>query len=54
MVNKSLLKTVHDGDVRRQRNQAKLNADDVEFLSYSEMWRLGNVPEEKTNEEGAE
>ena len=40
MVNKTLLNTVHDGNVKRQRNQARLNADEVEILSFSEMWRL--------------
>ena len=54
MVNKNILKTVHDGDVRKQRNQAKTNADEVEFLSYSEMWRIGNVPAESKETEGAE
>lgn len=45
MVNKTILKTEHDGNIKKQRNQAKVNADSVAFLSYSEMWRLGNTEE---------
>lgn len=40
MVNKNILNSVHEGNVKKQRNQAKLNADDVAFLSFSEMWRI--------------
>jgi len=40
MVNKNFLNTVHEGNVRRQRNQAKLHADDIQIVSYSEMWRM--------------
>jgi hypothetical protein len=47
MVNKMLLKTEHDGNIKAQRNQAKINADSVAFLSYSEMWRLGTEAEEQ-------
>ena len=39
MVNKDILNQVHEGNIKKQRNQAKLNADEVSFLSYSEMWR---------------
>ena len=46
MVNKIILKTEHDGNVKKQRNQAKINADSVVFLSYSEMWRVGTESEE--------
>ena len=41
MVNKDILNTVHEGNVKKQRNQAKLNADEIAFMSFSEMWRLG-------------
>ncbi len=51
MVNKTLLNTVYEGNVRRQRNQAKLNADAIEFMSYSEMWRLNGTENEKESEE---
>lgn len=51
MVNKNILNTVHDGNVKKQRNQAKINADSVTFLSYSEMWRLTDTPEEETAEQ---
>ena len=40
MVNKDILNKAHEGNVHRQRNQAKINADEVSFLSYSEMWRI--------------
>ncbi len=40
MVNKNILNSVHEGNVKKQRNQAKLNADEVAFLSFSEMWRI--------------
>lgn len=46
MVNKIILKTEHDGNVKKQRNQAKINADSVVFLSYSEMWRVGTESDE--------
>ncbi len=48
MINKNILNTVHEGNVKKQRNQAKLNADAVTFMSYSEMWRTtGSHPEEE-------
>ena len=40
MVNKNILNSVHEGNVKKQRNQAKLNADEISFLSFSEMWRM--------------
>ncbi len=40
MMNKSILRMAHDGNVKRQRNQAKLHADDIKFISYSDMWRI--------------
>ena len=39
MVNKDILKNEHEGNVKRQRNQAKRNADEVAFMSFSEMWK---------------
>ena len=51
MVNKSILNTVHEGNVKKQRNQAKLNADEISFLSYSEMWRMQAPAEESSKEE---
>lgn len=46
MVNKNILNSVHEGNVKRQRNQAKLNADEITFMSYSEMWRTTGETEE--------
>lgn len=40
MVNKEFLNERHEGNIKKQRNQAKLNADEIAFLSYSEMWRM--------------
>jgi len=55
MVNKNILNSVHEGNVKKQRNQAKLNADDILFMSYSEMWRTtGPEPAEDYPEEAAE
>lgn len=39
MLNKDFLTKVHEGNVKKQRNQAKLNADEIMFLSYSSLWR---------------
>ncbi len=54
MVNKNILNTVHEGNVKKQRNQAKLNADEVTFMSYSEMWRTEGPVTEEAVEEPAE
>lgn len=40
MMNRTLLQGECENDVRRQRHIAKLNSDHVQFLMYSEMWRL--------------
>ena len=40
MMNRNLLLHECEGDVRKQRHLAKLNADHVQFLMYSEMWRM--------------
>lgn len=48
MVDKNILKTIHEGNVRQQRSQAKAYADSIQFMSYSEMWRIGtDLDEEK-------
>ncbi len=53
MVNKNILNSVHEGNVKKQRNQAKINADEITFLSYSEMWRTTGAPAEEEAEEAA-
>lgn len=53
MVNKDFLNKVHEGNIKKQRNQAKINADEVSFISYSEMWRLKEETE-NTEEENKE
>lgn len=50
MVNKIILKTEHDGNVKKQRNQAKINADMVSFLSFAEMWRMDGNQEKSDND----
>ncbi len=40
MVNKSFLNDRHNGSIKKQRNQAKMNADEVSFMSFSDMWRI--------------
>ena len=54
MVNKNILNSGHEGNVKKQRNQAKLNADEISFMSYSEMWRTNGEIEEPAAEEPAE
>lgn len=46
MVNKDLLEKVHEGNIKKQRNQAKTNADEIPFVSYSDCWRSLNSREE--------
>ena len=40
MVNKKILNEVHEGNIKKQRNQAKANADAVEIYSFAELWRF--------------
>lgn len=40
MMNRTLLQVECENDIRRQRHIAKLNSDHVQFLMYSEMWRM--------------
>lgn len=42
MVNKDILEKVHEGNIKKQRNQAKTNADEIPFVSYSDCWRSLN------------
>ncbi|MCI6271864.1 MAG: hypothetical protein MR601_02845 [Erysipelotrichaceae bacterium] len=39
MINKDILKNTFAGNVRKQRNQAKLNSEEIKFISFSELWR---------------
>ena len=43
MVNKNLLNAHHGGDIRQQRAQAKKNADEIVFIPYSDLWRVGQT-----------
>lgn len=40
MMNRNLLNGPCKGDVKQQRHLAKQNADSIQFMMYSEMWRL--------------
>lgn len=40
MVNKNILSNVHENNIKKQRNQAKMNSEEIDILSFSEMWRL--------------
>ena len=40
MVNKNILSSIHENNIKKQRNQAKLNSEEIDILSFSEMWRL--------------
>ncbi len=48
MMNKNILAHVHEGNIRKQRNQAKLNAEEVRFLSFSEMWNIKPITQEES------
>ena len=41
MVNKNIRSSVHEGDIHKQRNQARINADEIPFMSYRQMWTVG-------------
>ncbi len=45
MVNKNIRSSVHEGDIHKQRNQARINADEVPILSYRQMWTVGHEEE---------
>lgn len=40
MVSKELLNSLHEGNIHKQRNQAKQHADSISFIPYSELWRM--------------
>lgn len=50
MVNKDILLRNHEGNVKKQRNQAKLNSDEIPFMSYSELWRCTGDNKAKAEE----
>ena len=45
MVNKNIRSAIHEGDIHKQRNQARINADDIPFMSYRSMWTIGTEAE---------
>ena len=45
MVNKNIRSAVHGGDIHKQRNQARINADEIPFMSYRQMWTVGTEME---------
>lgn len=48
MVDKDILKTQFNDNVKAQRNQAKQNADNIRFVSISDMWR-SRIEDTKTD-----
>lgn len=42
MINKDILVKIHEGNVKKQRNQAKINSDEIKFISLSDLWRHNN------------
>lgn len=40
MTNKDLLMSVNENNIKKHRHQAKMFADKVPFIAFSEMWRL--------------
>ncbi len=47
MVNKNIRSAVHGGDIHKQRNQARINADEIPFMSYRQMWTAGTEQEDQ-------
>lgn len=47
MVNKNIRSAIHDGDIHKQRNQARINADEIPFMSYRQMWTVGTEAEDQ-------
>lgn len=50
MVNKDILNTVHEGNIKAQRNQAKINSDKIRFVPLSSLWRLNDENKEEDQE----
>lgn len=40
MTNKDLLEKDNEGNIKKQRHNAKLHADQVPFMAFSELWRV--------------
>ena len=49
MTDKNILNERHEGNIKLQRNQAKNNADQIRFISISELWR-GKVNDNENEE----
>lgn len=49
MVNKAILQSRYQGDVKKQRAQARENSKAIPFIAYSELWRCAgdNLPTSK-------
>lgn len=49
MVNKAILQSRYQGDVKKQRAQARENSKAIPFIAYSELWRCAgdNLPTDK-------
>ncbi len=53
MVNKAILQTRYEGDVKKQRAQAREYSKAIPFVAFSELWRCSgeNLPSEKKEDE---
>ncbi|SJZ69460.1 hypothetical protein [Anaerorhabdus furcosa] len=53
MVNKAILQSRYQGDVKKQRAQARENSKAIPFIAYSELWRCAgdNLPTDKETTE---
>lgn len=51
MINKNILNQVHEGNVKKQRNQAKLNAEKIRFVPLSSLWREESTTKTITEEQ---
>ena len=40
MMDKNTLTTIHEGNVKKQRQRAKEKSDAISFVSFSQMWRM--------------
>ena len=47
MMDKSTLNQLHERNVKKQRAQAKINADEIPFVSFSELWRKAKELQKK-------
>ncbi len=47
MMDKSTLNRLHEGNVKKQRAEAKMKADEIAFVSFSELWKKAKSLQKK-------